>query len=134
MTKNIVLYSDGTGQDGGARPEQRITNIYKMYRISRDHAETGIDPSRQVVFYDAGLGTDIGTTALRVSHLLPNLESLADLVPGPALAGDLFFQWLAGNELTCAGPRPPSEGRSGGCEVRLVSRALTAAAPITRDR
>ncbi len=64
MPKNIVVYSDGTGQDGGARPEQRISNIYKMYRISRDHAETGIDPSRQVVFYDAGLGTDIGATAL----------------------------------------------------------------------
>jgi uncharacterized protein (DUF2235 family) len=64
MSKNIVVYSDGTGQDGGARPEQRISNIYKMYRISRDHAETGIDPARQVVFYDAGLGTDIGATAL----------------------------------------------------------------------
>jgi uncharacterized protein (DUF2235 family) len=63
MAKNIVIYSDGTGQDGGARPEQRISNIYKMYRISRDHAETRIDPSKQVVFYDAGLGTDIGATA-----------------------------------------------------------------------
>src|SRR5882762_9750485 len=56
VPKNIVVFSDGTGQDGGARPEQRISNIYKMYRISRDHADTGIDPSRQVVFYDAGLG------------------------------------------------------------------------------
>jgi uncharacterized protein (DUF2235 family) len=64
MPKNIVVFSDGTGQDGGARPEQRISNIYKMYRISRDHADTAIDPSQQVVFYDAGLGTDIGTTAL----------------------------------------------------------------------
>lgn len=63
MTKNIVVFSDGTGQDGGARPEQRISNIYKMYRISRDHAETAIDPAEQVVFYDAGLGTDIGSTA-----------------------------------------------------------------------
>lgn len=50
-------------QDGGARPEQRISNIYKMYRVSRDHADTAIDPSQQVVFYDAGLGTDIGATA-----------------------------------------------------------------------
>jgi uncharacterized protein (DUF2235 family) len=64
MTKNIVVFSDGTGQDGGARPEQRISNIYKMYRISRDHADTAIDPSQQVVFYDAGLGTDVGATAL----------------------------------------------------------------------
>lgn len=64
MPKNIVVFSDGTGQDGGARPEQRISNIYKMFRASRDHADTGIDPSEQVVFYDAGLGTDIGTTAV----------------------------------------------------------------------
>lgn len=64
MAKNIVVYSDGTGQDGGARPEQRISNIYKMYRASRDHADTGIDPAQQVVFYDAGLGTDVGATAL----------------------------------------------------------------------
>lgn len=63
MAKNIVVFSDGTGQDGGARPEQRISNIYKMYRLSRDHADTAIDPAQQVVFYDAGLGTDIGTTA-----------------------------------------------------------------------
>lgn len=64
MPKNVVVFSDGTGQDGGARPEQRISNVYKMYRISRDHADTGIDPSQQIVFYDAGLGTDIGATAL----------------------------------------------------------------------
>jgi Uncharacterized alpha/beta hydrolase domain (DUF2235) len=35
-----------------------------MYRVSRDHADTAIEPSQQVVFYDAGLGTDIGSTAL----------------------------------------------------------------------
>jgi len=64
MPKNIVVFSDGTGQDGGARPEQRISNIYKMYRVSRDHPDNAIDPSKQVVFYDAGLGTDIGATAL----------------------------------------------------------------------
>ena len=64
MPKNIVVYSDGTGQDGGIRPEQRISNIYKMYRVTRDHADTAIDPSQQVAFYDAGLGTDIGATAL----------------------------------------------------------------------
>ncbi|SEP33909.1 Uncharacterized alpha/beta hydrolase domain [Rhodopseudomonas pseudopalustris] len=63
MSKNIVIYSDGTGQDGGARPEQRISNIYKMYRVSRNHADTAVDPAKQVVFYDAGLGTDIGATA-----------------------------------------------------------------------
>jgi uncharacterized protein (DUF2235 family) len=64
MSKNIVVYSDGTGQDGGVRPEQRVSNVYKMYRSSRVGPETGIDPAAQLAFYDPGLGTDIGSTAL----------------------------------------------------------------------
>ncbi len=64
MPKNIVVYSDGTGQDGGVRPEQRISNVYKVYRATRIHPDNAIDPSQQVCFYDPGLGTDVGATAL----------------------------------------------------------------------
>lgn len=64
MPKNIVIYSDGTGQDGGVRPEQRISNVYKMYRASRVHPDNAINPAEQVAFYDPGLGTDIGATAM----------------------------------------------------------------------
>ena len=55
MPKNIVVYSDGTGQDGGIRPEQRVSNIYKMYRASRVSFENAIDPAVQVTMYD-GIG------------------------------------------------------------------------------
>jgi uncharacterized protein (DUF2235 family) len=44
MPKNIEVFSDGTGQDGGSRPEQRTSNIYKMYRIAHDHPDNAIDP------------------------------------------------------------------------------------------
>lgn len=64
MPKNIVIFSDGTGQDGGVRPEQRMSNVYKLYRACRVGPESSIDPSQQVAFYDPGLGTDIGATAL----------------------------------------------------------------------
>ncbi|MCB4805885.1 uncharacterized protein (DUF2235 family) [Methylobacterium brachiatum] len=64
MAKNIVVFSDGTGQDGGVRPEQHVSNVYKMYRVCKVGPESGIDPSEQVAFYDPGLGTDIGATAL----------------------------------------------------------------------
>lgn len=64
MAKNIVVFSDGTGQDGGVRPEQHVSNVYKMYRVCKVGPESGIDPSEQVAFYDPGLGTDIGSTAL----------------------------------------------------------------------
>jgi uncharacterized protein (DUF2235 family) len=64
MPKNIIVYSDGTGQDGGIRPEQTSSNVYKMYRASRTSPGNPIDPVEQVAFYDPGLGTDIGATAL----------------------------------------------------------------------
>jgi aminoglycoside 2'-N-acetyltransferase I len=64
MAKNVVVFSDGTGQDGGVRPEQRISNIYKLYWASRNHPGNAVEPHEQVAFYDAGLGTDIGATAI----------------------------------------------------------------------
>jgi len=62
--RNIVIFSDGTGQDGGVRPEQRLSNIYKMYRAARVGPDNNIDPNEQVVFYDPGLGTDTSATGL----------------------------------------------------------------------
>ena len=48
MPKNIVVLSDGTGQEGG---EGNNTNIYKLFNMIDDRS------SRQVAFYDPGLGT-----------------------------------------------------------------------------
>lgn len=57
MTKNICIFSDGTGQMGGLRPDQRLSNVYKMYRAMRPGPDSDIDPAEQVAFYDPGLGT-----------------------------------------------------------------------------
>jgi uncharacterized protein (DUF2235 family) len=57
MAKNILIFSDGTGQFGGLKPDQRLSNIYKLYRASRSGVDSHIDPAEQVAFYDAGLGT-----------------------------------------------------------------------------
>jgi len=46
-----------TGQDGGVRPEQRISNVYKMYRSSRVHPTTR-SAHQTVCINDPGLGTD----------------------------------------------------------------------------
>ncbi len=58
MPKNIVIFSDGTGQAGGLRPDQNLSNIYKLFRASRTGPESPINPKDQVSFYDAGLGTE----------------------------------------------------------------------------
>ena len=57
MTKNILVFSDGTGQVGGVRPDQQLSNVYKIYRATRPGPDSPIDPKEQVAFYDPGLGT-----------------------------------------------------------------------------
>lgn len=49
MVKNIVVLSDGTGQEGGKGHD---SNVYKLMRMLEDRTE------RQIVFYDQGIGTD----------------------------------------------------------------------------
>lgn len=57
MAKNILVFSDGTGQAGGLRPDQRLSNIYKLYRATRIGPNSPIDPSEQIAFYETGLGS-----------------------------------------------------------------------------
>lgn len=48
MPRNIVILSDGTGQDGGAG---HSTNIYKLFNMAENRTP------RQTCFYDPGVGT-----------------------------------------------------------------------------
>ena len=72
MPKNILIFSDGTGQAGGLRPDQRLSNIYKLYRATRNGPDSPIDPHKQIAFYDAGLGTanDEGSVPIRAVRYL----------------------------------------------------------------
>lgn len=58
MAKNIVIFSDGTGQAGGLKPDQNLSNIYKLFRACRTGPESPINPNEQIATYDAGLGTE----------------------------------------------------------------------------
>lgn len=48
MAKNIIIFSDGTGQEGGKGSN---SNIYEMFNLVEDRT------SKQVSFYDRGIGT-----------------------------------------------------------------------------
>ncbi len=48
MGKNIVVFSDGTGKEGGVGAN---TNVYKLFNMVLDRSP------EQVAFYDRGLGT-----------------------------------------------------------------------------
>ena len=49
MGKNILVFSDGTGQIGG---KQYNSNVYKLFNMVEDRT------FNQIAFYDPGLGTD----------------------------------------------------------------------------
>jgi hypothetical protein len=57
MAKNIIIYSDGTGQAGGFRFDEVRSNVYKLYRATRCGLDSPIDPNEQIAFYDPGLGS-----------------------------------------------------------------------------
>jgi uncharacterized protein (DUF2235 family) len=79
MPKNIIIFSDGTGQAGGINFDEARTNVYKLYRACRVGPDTRIDPSEQVAFYDPGLGSAADGGHFKVGWLRTfyNLMSMA---------------------------------------------------------
>ena len=72
MAKNILIFADGTGQIGGLRPDQRLSNVYKMYRAMRPGPSSPISYHDQAAYYDPGLGTGEidGVTASKIKSSL----------------------------------------------------------------
>lgn len=81
MAKNILVFADGTGQAGGLRPDQRLSNVYKLYRATRTGPDSPINPKEQVAFYDPGLGTITTSGAVRL-RLWETLKAVAGLAVG----------------------------------------------------
>ena len=64
MPRNIIIYSDGTGQRGGVLFDERRSNIYKLYRATRCGPDSDVRPAEQYAFYDAGIGTSKGSRGI----------------------------------------------------------------------
>jgi uncharacterized protein (DUF2235 family) len=57
MGKNILIFADGTGNEGGLLPDESRTNVYKLFRATRTGPDSAIDPAKQIAFYIPGVGT-----------------------------------------------------------------------------
>jgi uncharacterized protein (DUF2235 family) len=79
MPKNIIIFSDGTGQAGGITFDEVRTNVYKLYRACRVGPDTTIEPSEQVTFYDPGLGSPADGSKIKIqwARKIYNLASMA---------------------------------------------------------
>jgi uncharacterized protein (DUF2235 family) len=58
VPKNLIIFSDGTGQHGGLLFDENRSNIYKLYRATRCGPDSTISPADQIAFYDPGLGAN----------------------------------------------------------------------------
>lgn len=88
MAKNILIFSDGTGQAGGLTPDQRLSNVYKLYRATRVGPDNSIDPDQQVAFYDAGLGTDVDAASVPL-RLVRHVRKIASSAAGTGLGRNI---------------------------------------------
>jgi uncharacterized protein (DUF2235 family) len=79
MAKNILVFSDGTGQAGGFMPDETRSNVYKLFRATRVGPDSQIHPTLQVAFYDGGLGSraDGGKIKIKWWRSIYNLLSRA---------------------------------------------------------
>ena len=77
MPKNILIFSDGTGQAGGLLVDENRSNIYKLYRATRVGPDSAIDPEQQLAFYDPGLGSqsDGGQIKIALARKVYNMIS-----------------------------------------------------------
>lgn len=64
--RNILIFSDGTGQASGLLFDESRSNVYKLFRATRCGPDSSIDPSRQLAFYDAGLGSKLNGSRIKI--------------------------------------------------------------------
>jgi uncharacterized protein (DUF2235 family) len=84
MPKNIVVFSDGTGQEGG---KGNNTNVYKLFNMVEDRT------ADQVTFYDRGLGTGWRKITGNISGMgiSQNIYECYQFIFENYLAGDNIF-------------------------------------------
>jgi len=76
MTKNILVFADGTGNEGGLLPDESRTNVYKLYRATRTGPDSIIDPKQQLALYVPGIGTPAPGHSSRWSRLKEAVQQM----------------------------------------------------------
>lgn len=133
MPKNILIFADGTGQAGGVRPDQQLSNVYKLFRATRIGPDSPIDPKEQVAYYDPGLGTASASGKVRVG-LWESLKSFGGLAIGLGFSSNVIDCYEAILKRYEPGDRIYLFGFSrGGYTVRSLANVLNLCGVPTTD-
>jgi uncharacterized protein (DUF2235 family) len=132
--RNIIIYSDGTGQRGGMMFDERRSNIYKLYRATRCGPDSSVDPAEQLAFYDPGLGTLPPGNGLLTVKAWRWFYNLASRATGLGLTGNIIDCYAAIVRLWRPGDRIFLFGFSRGAyTVRCLGAVLGMCGIPTQD-
>lgn len=95
MSKNILIFSDGTAQAGGLIPDENLSNIYKLFRATRCGPDTDIEPAQQLTFYDAGLGSQPAGGMLFVTRAYRWLHNVVSQATGLGITANIIDCYAA---------------------------------------
>ncbi len=133
MGRNILIFSDGTGQAGGYEVDEVRTNVYKLFRATRVCSDTCIDPKEQVAFYDPGLGSR-GEGGFLVSRIVRWIYKTASQATGLGITQNIIDCYAAIIRLAKPGDRVFFFGFSRGAyTARCTAAVLTLCGIPTRD-
>ena len=93
--KNILIFSDGTGQAGGLHFDEHRSNIYKHYRATRVGPDSRIDPAVQVAFYDPGLGSQADGARLWGRGALRGIYNIVSQATGFGITANIIDCYAA---------------------------------------
>jgi uncharacterized protein (DUF2235 family) len=126
MGKNVVIFSDGTGQAGGLLPDQILSNIYKLYRAMRCGPDSTVDPADQLAFYDPGLGSQSDGGRIKIG-LVRKLRNLISQGTGLGITANIIDCYAAILNLWRPGDRIYLFGFSRGAyTIRCVGGVIAA--------
>jgi len=133
--KNIIIYSDGTGQRGGLMFDERRSNVYKLYRATRCGPDSSVNPAEQLAFYDPGLGTLPPGNGLLVMRAWRWFYNLAGRATGLGLTGNIIDCYAAIVRMWSPGDRIFLFGFSRGAyTVRCLGAILGMCGVPTQDK
>ena len=126
MPKNILIFSDGTGQAGKLTPDENVSNIYKLYRATRCGPESDIDPKEQLTFYDPGLGSEPGNGVFSVERAYRWIHNVVSQATGLGITMNIVDCYAAILRMWQPGDRIFLFGFSRGAyTVRCVAAVLS---------
>jgi uncharacterized protein (DUF2235 family) len=132
-SRNIVIFSDGTGQRGGLFFDERRSNIYKLFRATRCGPDSLVNPAEQLTFYDPGIGT-IPAGQSAIGTLWRRFYNVVSQALGLGLTGNIIDCYAAIIRLSRPGDRIFMFGFSRGAyTIRCLGATIALCGVPTTD-